>query len=307
MFQGIAFEGGGMAGNGHIGAYKKLIGSGFKNLKGFVGSSAGSIVAALVSVRASPEWMETKMMNTDFSEFMDSSWNPLDNAKRVIQSYGWYKGDVFESWMAGCMQELTGKHDITFNEIYIRFGSTLIITKVDVLYPRCKLVVMDRNTTPDEPVYKAVRASCSIPYLFQAVLGTDGSSSMMNHVFVDGGILLNYPIELLYKYFSATDCIGVRLISISAANPGLVPADTIIVSEPITERPIQDHMEFIMSIATTVREMSMQTKPVDANRTCSVFVNVGTTDFNATKQQLQSDITNGYTAMSKFLSMHMPN
>lgn len=44
---------------------------------------------------------------------------------------------------------------------------------------------------PDYPVSLAVRESSSIPYFFKTVKDKD------NNILVDGGVLLNYPIELL--------------------------------------------------------------------------------------------------------------
>lgn len=294
--KGLAFEGGGMAGNGHAGGFTRLmesLGTNNGQLKVFPGTSAGSIIAAIASVRASPEWIKKKLDSTDFSTFMDSSWNPLDNAMRIVQDFGWYKGEVFEAWMAQNMLELTGNHDITFNEAHIRYGTTLIITKVDVLYPRCKLVTMDWQSHPNYPIFKAVRESCSMPYIFKAV---KGENIDIGHLFVDGGVLLNYPIELAYKYLSPEQVIGMRLIS--ASDTGAT-----IISTVVAERPVKDHLEFLMSIATTVRELAMKNSIHHGHdRTCNIPVNVGVTDFNATREQLDADFQNGYTAMDKFLS-----
>jgi predicted acylesterase/phospholipase RssA len=290
--RGLAFEGGGMAGNGLAGGYMRLLESidDKSQLKVFPGTSAGSINAAAASVRASAEWIKKKLESTDFTAFMDSSWNPLDNTMRVIQDYGWYKGDVFETWVAHIMEELTGKHDITFYEAHIRYGTTLIITKVDVLYPRCKLVIMDWQSHPNEPIYKAIRASCSIPYIFKAVK-CDG------HLFVDGGVLLNYPIELAYKYLPTEQVIGMRLVSAEGAK---------MISNTVDERPVRDHLEFIMSIATTVRELAMKNTTSSNDHTCNIPVNVGVTDFNATREQLAMDFQNGYDAMDQFIKKLMP-
>jgi len=94
-----------------------------------------------------------------------------------------------------------------------------------------------------------------------------------------------------------------RLVSIPDSTSEFVVAPTI-----VDERPVKDHLEFLMSIATTVRELAMKNSVHrNGNRTCNIPVNVGVTDFNATREQLDADFKNGYTAMDKFISSMLNN
>lgn len=282
---GLAFEGGGMAENASLGGYKRIIQAGPSSVqfKFFAGTSAGSILASLLGARASIEYIEKKYAATDFTQFMDSSWNPLANIERVVEKYGWYKGDALETWIAQCMKELCGDSEITFAKMLQQFGTVLIITKVDVLWPRCKLVVMDHETHPNKTIHSAVRESSSIPFAFQAIVDID------KHVYVDGGVLLNYPLKTLYKYLTRDQVIGLSLSSIGAEEEG---------------RPVETYVELIESIATTWREQAMSRHLAieDWKVTCKIPVSLNATDFRADRAQLDAAIQSGYNTMGSFLA-----
>lgn len=294
-FRGLAIEGGGVAGITYIGCLKSWVDNGFSidQWTHFAGSSAGALMATLLAARAPLHYMERRLKETDFAEFKDDSWGVIADIYRLIEKYGWYKGKALKNWVKSALADLTNNPDITFKQLHEMFGTHLILTKTDVLYPRCKLVAMDYLSHPDEPVANAVRASCGIPLFFEAQFGTGRDDG---HVYVDGGVLLNYPIELLYKYLDPSQVMGMYLLSKGDDITGAS-------QNTVEYRPIKNHQEFLVSMAKTWREQAMtrHIKSTDWDRTCKIDVPLKATDFEVSVELQNECIDLGYQSMSEWI------
>lgn len=300
-FRGLAVEGGGTAAISYSGAIQEFIDQGysFSQFTHFAGSSAGSFLAGMLAVRASVDYMVDVLENTDFKKFKDDSWGVVRDLYRLYEHYGWYRGDALQEWYADAMEHVTGNRDITFKEIHQRYGTHLIITKVDLLYPRCVLVPMDYLSHPDTKLHEAVRASASIPFYFTAVEGGDEAvngieGAEKGHLFVDGGTLNNYPLELLYKYLPQEEVMGYYLVAPREVNA--------MCGEKY--RPIKNFQEGIKSLIKTLRDAALKAHihPDDIERT--VIINVGhisSTDFTLTEEDKEFLILRGREGMVKFI------
>ena len=123
---------------------------------------------------------------------MDSSWGVVRNTSRLLTEYGWYKGDFFRSLMADLIQRKTGNGEITFEELEMmrKEGKTfrelhLIGADVNTGYA----IVFNSEKTPKVKIADAARISMSIPLFFAVVRRNE-------HIYVDGGLLDNYPIKV---------------------------------------------------------------------------------------------------------------
>lgn len=287
-YTGLAIEGGGVSGISYIGAFNAYEENGYSisDFKYLAGSSAGSIICALIACNCNLKWLEETMRNFDFEKLLDDSWGISLDIIRLYEDYGWYKGDALLNKVEKLLKELTGFDNITFKQLFDTFGKTLIITKTQVMYPKCKLVVMDYKSFPDHPVSLAVRESSSIPYFFKAVV------DKKNNIFVDGGVLLNYPIELLYTYLPPKKCMGMMLKYHKDMEND--------------ERQIESHIEFIKVIAHTWRDGTM-TKNIgidDKKRTCRIKTYLKSTEFEINNHQKDKDIDSGHICMTKFIIGH---
>lgn len=284
-YKGIALEGGGVSGIAYVGAITALEDLGYDvDFTHFVGSSAGSIIASMLACKASSSWIKKTMKEFDFNDLMDDSWGVSLDIVRLYEEYGWYKGDALLDKMETILYNLTGINNITFKQLYNKYKKTLVITKTQILYPRCKLIVMDYKSHPDHPVSLAVRESSSIPYFFKAVKDKD------NNIFVDGGVLLNYPIELLYNYLPPSECMGLSLKYHEKF-------------DSIDERPVESHIEFIKAMAETWRDGAMfkNIGMDDKKRTCRIKTYLKSIDFDINEEQKDKDIESGYKYMMKFI------
>jgi len=291
-FKGLAIKGGGVAGVAYLGALRRWLASGltFDQFDVFIGSSAGSMVAALLALRAPLSFLESTIRSTDFESFLDTSLlSKAENAVGLLKNYGWNSSEKLELWFADVIGRLSGDKELTLHQAYVKYGTRLMITTTDVLYPKCKLVVMDWKSHPNETLHSAVRKSCSIPLFFRAVFG---SGADKDHIFVDGGVMDNYPLELLYDILPKEQCMGLYLTK----PPKKSGADHI-------GRPVEKPSEFISSILNTWMDamMGQHVSSDDWTRTCSIPARLSAIDFSASRNRQEEDIEQGDLAMEKFI------
>lgn len=188
-FKNLVFEGGGVKGITYVGAMKVMEEKGIlKNIKRVGGTSAGSINAVLFAAGFSNTETLNILKKLDFNEFKDDSWGVLTDMNRLKNEYGWYKGDFFRDWIGSLLKRKTGDANITFKalkeltnkELYV-YASNLSTNFGEVYSP---------EHTPRTRVVDAVRRSMSIPLFFRAL------KDDRDDVFVDGGLINNYPVKL---------------------------------------------------------------------------------------------------------------
>ena len=192
-FKNFVFEGGGVKGIAYVGAMQILEEKGIlAQVERVGGTSAGAINAVLVGLNYSIEETRQILWDLSFNKFMDDTWSVLRDTYRLITRYGWYRGDFFEKWIGQIIEAKTGNHNATFADIYVQknqkgFKDLYIIgTNLSTHFSE----VFSNEKTPDMPLAEAVRISMSIPLFFSAMRSKRGD------VYVDGGVLANYPVKL---------------------------------------------------------------------------------------------------------------
>lgn len=192
-FRNLVFEGGGVKGIAYLGALDVLNDKGIlPNIQRIGGTSAGAINAILLGLGFTPKETKDTLWSLDFNEFMDDSWGVIRDTNRLIEEFGWYKGDYFRKWIGKLIKEKTGNSESTFADIEalkekrgfksLYFMGTNLSTSFSEVF--------SVEHTPRACIADAVRISMSIPLFFVAKRSTRGD------VYVDGGVLDNYPIKL---------------------------------------------------------------------------------------------------------------
>lgn len=208
QFRNLVFEGGGVKGIAYAGAIQALEEA--KILPGITrvaGTSAGAITAALLALGAGSQDVASIVGGTDFKQFMDAGLLPA-NVWRLVNDYGWYKGDAFSDWMRGIIRKYTGDPELTF------IGLRALAKKPDSRFRDLYMVgtdlskqqpmVFSADDTPGVAIWQATRTSMSIPLFFQAVMQADD-------VRVDGGVTWNYPVDLFDdRKYLANPRLGVK-------------------------------------------------------------------------------------------------
>jgi len=199
-FRNLVFEGGGVKGIAYVGAMKILEKEGIlEKIKRVGGTSAGSINAVLFASGFSNRETLKVLRELDFNDFKDDSWGVLRDMERLKNEYGWYKGDFFREWIGDLLKKKTGSANITFRALQEQTGKELYVYASN-LSTRFGEVYSPEHT-PRMRVVDAVRRSMSIPLFFRAVRDD------REDVFVDGGIINNYPVKLFdrEKYLENPD------------------------------------------------------------------------------------------------------
>ena len=283
-YKGIAFEGGGVLGIAYIGALEEYVkhGGRLKRFTHFAGSSAGSIIAGLMAVRCPLQKMKDVLAGLDFNDFLDDTGGYIRDIERLVDEYGWYNGDVLAQWYRDLVNEITGVEDITLRQIRTHYKTHLFITKVVVEHPRSRLIVMDYKSHPDKMLYEAVRESSSIPLFFKACVDDDG-------ICVDGGLILNYPIKVLYDCLSPERVIGMWLIDDSDVSP--------------KSRPVKNLKEYITSIVNTLRDLTIN-RGLDDVWGNTIKINtcgMSATQFSLTDEEQTTLLESGKLGMLEYI------
>jgi hypothetical protein len=181
----LILEGGGVKGIAYGGAAAALETFGLlksKRIHAFAGTSAGSMMGALMAARAPARDVTEYLLNFPFEKLMDGS-NPVANVGRLQRNYGWFKGDEIELRMRQLLSKTVGPN-ITFGDLEKRKKTRLRLSATDITAGRHAW--LDAETAANVSVASAVRASSAIPFVYPPVV-------LGGRLFVDGGLLRNIP------------------------------------------------------------------------------------------------------------------
>ncbi|NMD71814.1 patatin-like phospholipase family protein [Bacillus sp. DNRA2] len=207
------FSGGGIKGFALVGALEEVEKHGLV-FKRVAGTSAGSIIAALVAAGYKSHQIFELLEELDLKMFMDprKSIIPFGLLKWLLFYWrmGLYKGNQLEQWLT---EKLAQKGLNTFADLPTQ---TLRVIASDLTNGQMLVLPDDLpkyGIIPETfPIAKAIRMSCSIPYFFEPVKlkSNDGVS-----VIVDGGVLSNFPMWLFDQdhVMKSRPVLGMKLTS----------------------------------------------------------------------------------------------
>lgn len=298
-------EGGGVKGIGLVGAISVLEEHGFSFVR-VAGTSAGAIVGALVAAGFTSSELHDLMASLDYTKFRDASgWEkalPLIKGTDLWFHEGIYKGEYFHQWIG---QQLATKNKRTFRDLRTDVGPTvpenqqykLVVMASDVSQGELRRLPWDFED-PSHPrdgqlIADAVRASMSISFFFRPfslnVYDTGPS------VFVDGGMLSNFPIDAFdgpNGEPSTVPTIGIKLSARQRAD--------------VVRHPVKGDISLALAMLGTMQSWSDQIHLDDKDVVAkTIFVDtlgVNATDFGITPQVQTQLYDNGRAAAEKWLA-----
>lgn len=286
-YHGIAFEGGGVLGIAHAGVCSYLGEIGLsKELKYFAGSSAGAFIAGLMACRVTEDQLKEILFGINFKEFEDDSWLIFFDIYRLINKFGWNRGEVIGKWFGDLLDKYIGERDITFQEVLDKYGSYLIITSTDFGYD--EVIYYTPDSSPNMSIRDAVSESARYPIEFCPVFKND-------NMYIDGGTKDNYPIKKLYDYLPKEEVFGVKLVSTTEAKRQKRPVK-------VLPKNLKEYLSILLEIIYN-QALRVYVSKDDWQR--SIPVNVGdlsTLDFNLTEENKNFLFQQGYDAAKKFFS-----
>ncbi|MFC3800135.1 patatin-like phospholipase family protein [Cohnella sp. GCM10012308] len=302
------FEGGGVKGISLAGAVRaaELNGYGFNQV---AGTSAGSIVAALVAAGYNASEMKMIIDGTPFSAFLKRA--PIFNVKligpaaRLLMFKGLYSGDALEAWA----EKLLAARGIrTFGDLP---PGRLRIVASDITNGKILVLpddIADYGMDPrDLGVAQAIRMSVSIPYFFDPVIVRSAyayrpfkrakrhGKHLVAHgsYIVDGGLLSNFPLWL----FEEPEAKGPLLPVVGFQMVGRPNPKGHRISGPFTmfyamfETMLSAHDERYIEKNNRVRTIKIPT------------LGVRTTDFHLSDAQSESLYQSGLDAGGEFFDL----
>jgi predicted acylesterase/phospholipase RssA len=201
-YKNLVLSGGGVRGLYYIG-FMKYYSDNLKNFKNIAGTSIGAFVAVAIALGySSDELLPYLVSIVDYSKV--KSIQIFD----FINNLGLDDGAKLEHFIKRMIRNKIGRKDITFSQTYKEYGKNIILTAVCV--ETKELVYLSKETFPNMKIWKAVRMSLGVPFLFKPFL-YNGKN------YIDGGLKHNFPIDL----FTSSDTLGIDLSGQSRNCPKL--------------------------------------------------------------------------------------
>lgn len=298
-------EGGGVKGIGHVGAIQALEQAGYR-FDRVAGSSAGAIVAALIAAGYHGDEMAQLMKSLDYMKFKQTDFLDRLGAPGKLLSmlfhYGIYSASYLEEWLNDLLMK---KHASCFRDVKATNGTyRLQVTTVDLTTQELLVLPQDLQKFHIDidsfPIAAAVRMSMSIPIFYEPYVLKDQKGHA--HYLVDGGLLSNYPINLLddgeqeqlyptfgFKFRKDSDCpVCIKRCS------NIIDYVKLIISTMLDA-----YDNNLMEKAKGDRERSILIS--SAIKIKGEKMNVSTTDFDITQAESEALYQNGIHAAQDFL------
>ena len=329
-FRNLIFEGGGVKGIAYVGAMdvlkqKEILGG----IKRVGGTSAGAINALLLALGYDNDEQLSIMNSTDFNDFMDDSFGIIRDMNRLVEKFGWNKGDFFHEWITKLIKKKLKDGNATFQDLKDADGLDLYVygTNLSTSFGE----VFSIEHTPKVRLADAVRISMSIPLFFAAI------RNARNDVYVDGGVLNNYPIKLFdrRKYLLEADATQGRNTSyydeenvayLADAADGNNPKEYIFNRETLGFRldsaqeiaafrygnvekrfEIEDFFDFAKALITTVVDSQQNNHLHGDDWARTVYIDslgVGTTDFDLDNDTKEALVSSGTESAKKYFAWY---
>lgn len=281
-FSNLVISGGSMKVLGCIGCITYLEEVGIiKNIKNFVGTSAGSILCLLVVLgyksREIVELLISILTNDDIASF------DVEEALSIFETYGLSSGKALYNVVQTAIERKTGKKDTTFIELAKATGKNLVVCVANLSDNKEEYWSLD--TVPNMSVAFAIRTSCSLPILFSP-------SQYKGKLYIDGGLYNNFPID----YFANTpvkDVIGIRVLS----------------TKPNAAKDFLSYVYLILSLTMLRLERSfpndLSNNVVSLELRDDSWVSINEFKIKLPEKQLKQYILKGYDEMQKCMKQYI--
>jgi len=221
-----------------------------------------------------------------------------------VECGGFFAGDNFVAWLT---EKLAAKGMVATDTLATFFAKTqsdLSVVTSDT--SDMEMLVLNHRTAPDVPIAWAVRMSMSIPFVWREVVwqdawGTYQGRRKTGNIFVDGGVLSNFPIRLIAE--PAPDIMGDTDPN-GALNLGLLLDETLAIpgTNPVLPPEPLEQLRVVQRISRLMDTM-MGAQDNDeirqrASEICRLPVKgYGTTEFNMADARLKALVDGGASAV----------
>jgi NTE family protein len=300
--ENLVFSGGGIKGLAYAGVIKALEEKQLmKNIKCFAGASAGAITAALLAVGMNSSEIQKEMSEVNFETFLKESkvdieaimkdpkqllhWETVWNLISELFGYfGLCNASKFAQWLTLRFNAKGFNENTTFKELYDKTGNNLSIVLCNANYSKTVIANHTNEDLCNMPVVTAVRGSMSIPFVYKPLKWKNSHGE--EDVYMDGGTMYNYPIEVFDNDQNKDKTLGFILAT-----------EKIIFDPPRrNDDNILSHLACIYdSIMNVANEYCFRS----GNQNRTVFIDtmgIGVLDFDLPLEKKKLLVDNGYQA-----------
>lgn len=306
--ENLVFEGAGIRGIAYAGVVQELENKGMlSSINKVGGTSAGAIVAMLVSLNYTAAEIETIVGSTNFKKFNDGHFIFAGGINRINKYFGWYRGYRLEVWLEALIKSKTGDGNISLLKLKDKGFKELYTTGTNL--NRQQLVVFSHLSFPQMKVKDAVRISMSIPLYFEPLYITAGGSVVRRpsniheaEVLLDGGFLANYPI-FLFDGIGGEKLPNFKTIGFRIDSEAQIRADK--AGKELTQMEVTNLPQYLNAFYNLIIEsLNRQTlTPEDWQRTISISDgNIGPRIKKLKKAEIEMLVANGRKATNAYLN-----
>jgi len=320
----LVFSGGGAAGAAYGGALQELENQSdfsMKQIKAVAGASAGAITALLVALTYSAAEITQKLRTINFSEMEDGGFL-ICETQRMFSKYGKYKGQALLKLIHELIiAKFPGRDPakITFNDIKALSGIDLhIVTTKNYLINRKyknKSKIFSTEKHGNTPIANIIKTSASAPLYFERCRlrkiekGRYELGTAQDHLYSDGGVILNYPIEIFDqpKYLLFPES-GDRIVNPHVLGFALLNREDIThitkfaVKEVIPDSHPIEYFSGLISSSLFNSTLNVLRKRSNIQRTVQIDrKNVSLAEFNLSEEKKEKLIQSGAKGVREFL------
>lgn len=227
-----------------------------------------------------------------------------------IECGGYYSGSMFVEWLREklAVQGIAG--DCTLADMHAQKGCDLSLVATDT--SNREMLVLNHRTAPLVPVAMAVRMSMSIPFVWREVIWKKEWGAYMGRdktdaKIVDGGVLSNFPIDLVARADGRVKSImGASADPTAALNLGMLIDEELAVEgvegKPVRQNPLKTvrRMQRLVDTMTGARDSALiRDFAVDICRLPARAY--GTTEFDMPQPKINALVEAGRAAMRAHL------
>jgi len=186
----LVMSGGGIKGIAHIGALCALEDNGYlRDVDTIAGTSIGAFIGILITIGYKPKELYEFVTIFDIAKM--GSLKP----NHFLNKYGLDDGSKIIMVVKKMFVNKGVPENITFGELY-NINKKKIIMTVTCINNK-KAYYYSADTFPDMPIIKTLRMSISVPLYFTPI-------EHEGYMYVDGGCIDNYPIQLFKEELDQT-------------------------------------------------------------------------------------------------------
>ena len=284
-------------------------------LDGFLSDSEFSGMMDKVSLPMVPGILQDKLKRKLLEELLEHS----DHFRQIfhfVECGGLYSGDTFVAWLNEKLGAVGVPEGSTLAQLHAQKKCDLSFIATDTT--NREMLVLNHRTAPGLPVAMAVRMSMSIPFLWREVTWKESWGTYCDRVktdnkIVDGGVLSNFPIDLV-----ATINDRVKLLMGNDADPDANGTLGFLIDETLEVKGIPSTAPRHQTLRTVGRVQRLVDTMTGAHDNASIGQHAslicrlpakgfGTTEFDMPKTKIEALLEAGRIAMCSHLALPKNN